>query len=143
MSEKFNPVFIGTIKEGRLFFPGEVTAKRWLDRLRSFEGQEVQITVSKRRKKRTLKQNSYYWGAVLPLLAEESGHTDEEIHRALTLKFLKSKLDDNLEVIKSTSELSRGEFAEYLMEVELWAIDTLGITRLPDPDEWDPVQWNG
>ena len=52
----------------------------FLNYLRQFEGQEVNIIVDKIRKERSIKENNYYWGVVIPLLGDEFGYTPEEMH---------------------------------------------------------------
>lgn len=139
MSDKITPIFFGEIRNGKIVLEREEEKDRWNSRLYRLEGSKVEIIIKKRRKKRSSKQNSYYWAIVIPIIADQVGMTDEETHDALKWKFLKVH-HDKLETVKETKNLSTGEFVEYIMEIERWAQEFLGIERFPDPDEYDPVQ---
>ncbi len=139
MSNKINPIFLGEVKNGKIVLDTEAIRERWRIRLYLLEGNKVELTVQKRRSKRSKKQNNYYWGAVLPLIADQVGMLDEEVHDALRVKFLTIH-GDKLDTVRSTATLSTGEFVEYIMNIEMWAQEFLGIERFPDPDEYDPVR---
>ena len=70
------------------------------------------------------------------MIGDQVGMTDEDTHEALRLKFLKDKTH-KLETVRSTAELTKGEFAEYLIDIQNWAIPFLGIEKWPDPEEWE------
>lgn len=113
----------------------------WLNRLEYLKDQDVQVTIDKRRKPRSSKQNNYLWGAVYRTISLETGHTTQELHEIFGQMFLKSEKVFNgklITVIKSTSELSKGEMVEYIMNIQI-EVGTMGID-LPDPDTWDPVK---
>lgn len=109
--------------------------------LKHFAGKSVVITLERKKKKRTLSQNSYYWVAIVPGVQEamrELGHSYslEMVHDILRMKFL--QVDDPLESgefitrIKSTTELSTMEFQDYITEVAVWTQEFLNVT-LPLP----------
>lgn len=135
MSEKISPVFYGVVRAGKIVLDTEVLKKRFMDRLRALEGKKVELIVKKYTKRRSLNQNNYYWGAIIPMIADYTGMIDEEVHEAMRLMFLKDK-SKKLETVKSTSELSKGEFAEYLVDIQNWAIPFFNIEKWPDPEEW-------
>ncbi len=136
MSDKISPIFYGAVKDGRIVLDTETMKTRFQDRLRNLEGKKIQLSVNRYTKRRSLNQNNYYWGAIIPMIAEQVGMLDEEVHEALRLMFLKDNTK-RLGTIKSTSELSKGEFAEYLIDIQNWAIPFLGIEKWPDPEEWE------
>jgi len=78
---------------------------------------------------RSIAENSYYWGVVIPLISNDSGYTKDEVHDLLKSMFLKNikhiKLPNGkvkeVITIKSTAELTTVEFEEFLTEVRTWA----------------------
>jgi RNA-binding protein YhbY len=97
-------------------------------------------------RKRTLNQNSYYWGIVAPMVKNglrEAGYnevrTNEEAHEVMKCLFLKrtihsEKNGDDIVISGSTSELTTKEFNVFLEEIWQWAAQYLGI-QIPMPNE--------
>lgn len=135
MSERINPIFFGTIRNGKIVLENESSRKRWHDRLQHLEGNQIQLSVNKKYNKRSVKQNDFYWGAIIPLIGDQVGMLDEEVHNALRWKFL----GDNTKALptaRSTTELSKGEFVDYILQIQIWASEFLGIEQWPDPESW-------
>jgi hypothetical protein len=116
-----------------------------LDALNSFEGQEITITLQKAKKRRSNPQNSFYHGVVIPIMQQclkDAGYlmTNESVHDMLKLRFLKESILVNeqtaeyIERIKSTTELTTTEFAEYLLDIQKFAIEYFN-TEIPNPNE--------
>jgi hypothetical protein len=118
-----------------------------LNALKSFEGQEVILTIQKARKSRTNPQNSFYWGVVLQLV--QSGLKDatgefrsvENIHYNILLKMFAPENEIvNIETGEcitekiTSSEMTTTQFAEYIMEIQKWSAEFLGIS-IPNPNE--------
>lgn len=156
MAQRFRTIIFGKVENGEIVL-SEPYKLRLEKRLRSLEGHEVEVALPEKRRKRSkrsLKQNSYYWAVVIPIIMDSMGEFDEEIvHDYLRSKFLKEvvvrsfinpstkqKQEVEFQRIRSTTELSVGDFVEYVMKIEQWAIEFFGIDRFPDPDEWDPVK---
>lgn len=136
MSKKVNPVFAGVVKNGKIVLDSGVLRKRFEDRLRLLEGKKIELVINKYSKKRSLNQNDFYWGAIIPMIADQVGMLNEEVHEALRMMFLKDN-SKKIETIKSTSELTKGEFVEYLMNIEIWAAEFLKIENWPDPEQYE------
>ena len=97
-------------------------------------------------KKRTLSQNAYYHGVVVPMVKEglyNQGYsevkTNEDAHEILKHLFLKRKMvneknGDEITVAGSTADLKTVEFNMFLEEVWRWASEYLGIV-IPAPQE--------
>lgn len=73
---------------------------------------------------RSLEQNNYYWGVVIPAVKEYVGEWDEEeIHEALKQEFLQKKArlqwDKRrvLKLVKSTTSQTTVEMAAYLTRI--------------------------
>lgn len=104
-----------------------------------FKGEEVEIEFRKRRTKRSNQQNKYWWGVVIPLLAEHCGYSHDEMHEAIKAKFLGTEdMSRGLLRIGSTTKLSTLEFAELTDRVIVWAAGELGVV-IPQPER-EPVK---
>jgi hypothetical protein len=118
-----------------------------LNALESFEGQEVILTIQKARKSRTNPQNSFYWGVVLQLvqqgLKDATGEfrSVENIHYNILLKMFAPENEIvNIETGEcitekiTSSEMTTTQFSEYIMEIQKWSAEFLGI-NIPNPNE--------
>lgn len=129
----------GEIKEGKLL---PYNRKRLSNDLSNMKDCEVEITI-KRKGKRSLQQNKYYWGCVLPEIQHElkrlgNDFDIETIHEFLKQKFNSEKVvveatGELIEMGKKTSQLNKEEFGIYLDRIILWAAQTLEIT-IPEPN---------
>jgi len=115
------------------------TQKAVLDEfLAKFEGKAVTVEISKPASTRSLRQNSYYWGVVLTIIAQETGHSTEEIHLAVKDMFLPRKFlklgSRETEIRKTTTDLTPTEFSLYIEQVRAWASQELKCS-IPSPNE--------
>jgi len=115
------------------------------------------IEVKRYRERRSLRQNRYYHGVVVKMIAEETGMESEEVHEVLKKKFIKQRdyalvksegkyfacFEDTGEMIpsdeleeyykkKGSKDLDTKEFKEYIEKIHIWAANFLGI-NIPDP----------
>ena len=123
----------------------ESNINRILQIVKSFEGKELEITFATLSKQRSVSQNSYYWGVIVPIMQNNLLETGivmdfEDVHLLLRTKFLKETIGFNeetgelLERIKSTTELSTIGFNEYMERIRLWSIDFFSA-EIPEPNE--------
>jgi hypothetical protein len=126
------PVFFAKVKQGELNYCNYRLLNGYLATL---EGADLEVIIRRPRKDRSSQQNRYYWGVVVELLCESTGYTQDEMHNALRMLFLR---DDSRQVptIRSTAELTTVGFEEYLEKVRNWASDALGCD-IPMPNEVD------
>jgi len=110
--------------------------KDYAKHVRGYAGQFVEVIVRKRREKRSIKSNRYYWGYVLQQIAEATGYTKDEAHDALKYQFLREDGDGPLMKVKSTADLSVEEFSEYLERVMVFGAQTFGIEWIAR-DQWE------
>lgn len=98
--------------------------------------QLVTLTISKARKDRTDKQNAYYWGVVVKILADHFGYEQEEMHTELKRMFnpQASRLTVGETYGGSTRKLSTTEFNDYIDRIVRWAAVENQIV-IPDPNE--------
>jgi len=136
----------------KLTYYGKVTDKLHVYRakemqemiLRNFTGMQVEITIQKKRKARSLLQSAYYWGVIIPIVQTglfDAGYKvgKEETHEYLKSMFLKVEIVNEqtgeiLQSINSTSKLSTVEMMEYFREITTWAAEFLNV-EIPEPGE--------
>lgn len=129
-----NPILRARIENGRVIWHG-LDGKRW-ETLKTFlEHKEVEITIGRRRKRRSLAQNAYYHGVVVKMIAEAAGYaTNEEAHDALRMHFLVKHADRQMPTIRSTAELTTSEFEDYVSKCKQLGAEMFGL-YIPDPHE--------
>jgi hypothetical protein len=130
------PVWFGRVADGRLHLERKAEFGAQVARL---DGAEIEITLRKRRRRRSLSQNAYYWGAVLPVLAEYCGTDVGELHEDLKQRFLfredmtRKVLGQSLRGCRSTAELNSAEMTEYVEHIRRLAAE-YGV-YIPSPGE--------
>jgi hypothetical protein len=86
--------------------------------LASVDKKALYVTVELVRGIRTLNQNAYLWGVVYKLIADDTGHSENEIHLFCKKKFMKRKflkvLGEEIEEERTTTRMSKIEFSEYV-----------------------------
>lgn len=118
-----------------------------LNAIKYFNGKEVVITFTKPKKARSSGQNRYYWGLVLPLvqngLLEATGElrSCDNIHYKILLPLFAPTNEiinkDTGECINerlTSSDLTTTQFCEYILEIQKWGAEFLGID-IPSPNE--------
>src|SRR3990167_2095648 len=131
--------FLGFIKDGQLFLNSPSKYKTYLQQLNDGE---VILNIEKPRKQRSLNQNSYYWGVIIEMIAEEQGIYSEtekqDLHFWLMKQFLTLKkitfFGKSEDKDPSSRELSTVEFNEYIDKITIWAAEFLNLT-IPAPSE--------
>lgn len=111
--------------------------------LRNMEGKQIEIVVKEKKRKRSLSQNAFYWGCVIPAITNmfrEHGNSvdNEQVH-----EFLKSevgKMNQTIvlpdgevkEICGSSAALKTMEFEDYLTKVRAWAAEWGVVIPLPN-----------
>jgi hypothetical protein len=135
------PIFSGNIVENKLkLFDHERKAiSRWISTFKN--GTKIDIVIRKHTKKRTNDQNKYYWGIVIPILADYFGYdTAEDVHADLKLKFnpIQSKIDPDKTIGGTTTKLSTVDFYSaddsYVERICRWASEEFSI-YIPPPQK--------
>ena len=115
------------------------TRKRIKEVLNSFEGKEITLTIQKKKKRRSNAQNAYYWGVVIPLMAEavknEWGEllSYEKCHEFFKMRFLFTERvnHDTGEIIKipkSTTENTTSDQEDYHTEIRHFMFEYFNVT---------------
>lgn len=139
--------FIAQVQGGKL--PDE-TARQIGRAVRLLDGKRVRVTVAEVSKKRSLNQNSYYWGVVIAMVREfvnELGNDmdEDEVHEFLKRHVGKLatmiKLPDGsvTKALRSTRKLTPGEFEEYLEKIRAWAAEFGLIVPFPGEQFFNPL----
>jgi hypothetical protein len=135
------PVFEAEKRGKKLHIPQYVKLRmlKWLDTIK--EGTRLEVIIRPAKKRVTNDQRGYYWGVVIPILAEYFGHDNkDDIHEDLKLYFnpIQSRINPDNIVGGSTTSMSANKFygAEnsYVKRIVRWAAQEYGID-IPDPDE--------
>jgi len=127
-----NQVFLGTIREGKLFLD---KAGQYKAHLQSFPNEKrVEVTVQKLTHPRTNQQNRYFHGVVCKLISDSTG-TDLEVVK----NFLKGECGakvffGNTWVPKPTHLMDTLEMVELCDKAIAWAAEFLGV-KIPLPGE--------
>lgn len=133
------PIFSAVVDDqGKLSLYHPEVFKREVKRL---AGKRVDVTVKVHREKRSDRQNRWWWGVAVEMLAEECGYDRESMHYALVAKCFGTTYDDRigLEVPNArSSRLTTKQFSELMEWVVVFAATELGVT-LPLPDEAEVV----
>ena len=118
-----------------------------LNAIKSFNDKDVVITFSKPKKSRSNNQNRYYWGLVLPLI--QNGLLDatgelrsvDNIHYKILLplfapqnEIVNKDTGESLLERLTSSEMTTTQFCEYILEIQKWGAEFLGID-IPSPNE--------
>lgn len=130
--------FICACTDGTLSIP--TWAKHELMHL--FEGKQVRVLVKSGGRQRSTWQNRYYWGVVVPLLAQGlSDMEGETISLDLAHDFIKRKFwPETGQVIQghfigfTTTAATTAEWEEKMGEIRHWAATFLNV-QIPEPNE--------
>jgi len=111
--------------------------------LKEFEGKRITISIELAKKKRSSEQNRYYWAGVVPIVQQglkDAGYklSKEDVHLSLRAKFLNETIpfEDGtyIDRFKSTTELSKSEFGDFIEDVKQWAAEYLNVI-IPEPNQ--------
>lgn len=140
--------------QGRVDEKGKLTIPRKLDLVKDlalfFPDCDVEVTIRKRYKHRTLPMNAYYWGVVINCVTiglKDVGYlvTPQQAHEFLKDTFARKTIvnQDTGECISvpgSTAAMTTAEMMDYLAMVREWAEDFLNI-RIPLPGEQTKIEF--
>jgi hypothetical protein len=119
-------------------FDSEPDRRRLYKLLSNLSGRHT-VQIEKSRQTRSLPQNKYYWGVIVPILASEFGYYKDEMHELLRRKFLaytrvNPHTGEEELFAKSTTKLNTAEMEIYLDSIRTWALSEFSV-YLPLPNE--------
>lgn len=110
----------------------------------NFAGRDIEITIRRKRKRRSLLQSAYYFGVVLPVVQRglmDAGYkvSKESTHEFLKATFFKQEIvNENtgeiLNTTGSTAQMTTVQMMEYFQEITQWAAEFLNV-QIPEPGE--------
>lgn len=90
------------------------------------DGEKVTLIITNRFAKRTSQQNRYLWGAIYPMVAQETGEDDlDRLHELFKGMFLTTGIPEvnvgdkkhRVRMTKSTTQLSTKDFSEFVRKI--------------------------
>lgn len=134
---KILPIFRVKLENKNTYTPLEGEETRLAKFCLSHKGEFV-LSLKKPTKRNSPKQRGYYWGLVLPMIADEIGEPDlDEVHNLMKSQFLRQRSEIKGKMytkIGRTSTLSTDAFAEYIEKVRDFASRELSV-YIPNPDK--------
>lgn len=102
-----------------------------------------EIEIRRKRSKRSVFQNRYYFGVCVAMIRDRFKELGHEVDSEMTHEFLKARylyteiVDENSGEIyklpKSSKDLTKAEFMDFIAQVQKFAAETLD-TVIPDPN---------
>lgn len=132
-------IFYGKIQpnDPKIIFENRELFDNYVKQLCGKEETRVEITVKKWHKKRSDKQNAYYW-VCLTAISKDTGELPEVLHETFKAMFLKRQVkikNKVISVVGSTTSLDSFGFTEYIEKISSFMAD-FGII-LPAPNEYE------
>lgn len=110
-------IFYGKSIKGNIVWDNN---KALMEYLVSVEGKSLTIKIDREKTVRSHNQNSYYW-FYLRLIANDTGHSEDELHQLFKRIFLppefKTILGTEVKIPRTTKNLSKWEFGQYLDKI--------------------------
>ncbi len=121
--------FLATITNGKLAIDTQDKWKRYLSGLN--EGEKMSLDIEKRKNRRSISQNAYYW-LYIGVIETETGNSASDLHAYFKRTHLpykeKEMFGKTVRISASTTDLSKNDFANYLDKIAA----ECGVP-LPDP----------
>lgn len=118
------------VGDGGFVFKSPSHKRKWKLFLDQFKGQEVTLQIDEKKPKRSDLQNRYYW-LYLTAIEDETGHEKLDLHELFKGKFISEGITEvfgeKVRKKKSTTQLTKNEFSEYIEKIERF-------TGIPAPD---------
>jgi len=86
----------------RLTVSAQDAASALRERLSGFGDALVDITIDKHTNKKSNRQNRYFRGVVVPIIANYTGYTEEEALGVIKARWFTDTLDDGETIVRST-----------------------------------------
>lgn len=106
--------------EGGILFKSKEHASLFRRFLQQWNGQEIFLSVSEKKNTRSHLQSNYYF-LYLGIIARETGEDKDTLHGYFKNKFLTTGISelygDKVRITKSTTELTKGEFSDYIASI--------------------------
>lgn len=129
------PVWTGHINEYQAFEMDKYDEfTQWCGRFAP--GTQLEMILRKHEEKCSPNQRGYYFGVIVKMISEHTGHETEEIHEFLKWKFLAYVDENKLKLARSTESLTTREREDYHEKCRRWAQVVLDLS-IPLPNQVD------
>lgn len=134
----------GRVKDGVIKLPKSLRKEI----VQLFDGKPITVIIKRTARKRSSPQNRWYWAVLtflLPFIKDadpENNLTlkEEDLHEFFKDRFL-GKVDkaindhgDTMQISRSTTDLSKDEFSEYMDHIEKFALEFFSV-QIPLPEQ--------
>lgn len=133
--------YFGKVENGKLKLRNR---KQFDEDIRHFEGKDVELTFERKRSKRSIPLNRYYWGVVVELIQKafiDLGHDveKEDVHEFLKQRFNGKEIinvnsGEILHIGQSTAQLTNTAFMNYMESIKQFSAEFLNV-YIPEPNE--------
>lgn len=132
---------------GKLTIFQEDQLKEWI---KGNSDKQVVLSISIKKNDRSNNQNKYYWKVVVGLVQEAMNYLGNDFSKEETHDFLKKEFNWTetelkeghwIKVPRSTTKLTTIEFMDYVLKIQQFGADMLGI-YIPDPLEQTELNFN-
>ena len=119
--EKAYPIFYAKVLQSKIQLQDSSSFKKYISQFE--DNAEIEIMVRPKAKRRTIKQNRAYWGAVINqiaiAIANDTGQDADDVHDYFKTKFLQRKIinpatGELITVVGSTANLNTKEFTDFV-----------------------------
>jgi len=104
-------------------------------------GRTITLWLDSKLPKRSVQQNRFYF-LYLRMIADETGNEVEDLHTYFKGKYLSRGITEifshKVRRVRSTTDLNKSEFSEYLQRIELES----GVA-IPSTEEFNPSHYSG
>lgn len=129
----------GYVKGGKLHILNRLRLTQGISEMKNCD---VQIEI-KKKGKRSLPQNAYYWGVVVPEITHRLRELGNDVNGEVVHEYLKGRFNSNrivvaatgeaLDIPKSTTELNKEEFGSYVDRIIQFCAESLDLV-IPPPN---------
>lgn len=132
--------FSGQVEDDGRVKPEQVNETRW--RLSRWKGRKVTVKVTPYRKRRSLSQNAWYWGVIVPYV---QGHLNEgrtiqlsedQVHEVLKSAFIGQEQTPLGWAPCESKGLTTAQFSDYCEKIRAHASSEWEL-HIPGPNEGD------
>ncbi len=110
-----------SIKDGNLVFKSDAHRDLFKRFISQWNDKEIMLEVSEKKNTRSQQQHKYLW-LYYGVIARETGYTPDEVHewaKGVCLPTeIKELFGSKVRIKKSTTELTKGQMVEYIMNIE-------------------------
>lgn len=131
-------IFTGTVKDRQVVLDDREQFRLLVQGL---EGKDIELVMRKKKRRRSLAENAYYWAVPIAILSDLWGYTPDETHEICLAKWSKvpSEKRGVPDKILRSSEMTTVEFEGYMERIRRGAAVEFAC-YIPEPNE---VEYGG